>query len=235
MNLQSVSKNKTIIITGASRGIGKEVVVQLSKNKFHKIYALSRNLNKMNQSFNHLTNVTCVSFDLNGNIEEQLEEIVRKEESIDVLINNAGLLINKEFNKLTSKDLLLSYQVNVFGVIKTIQQCYPKLNKSSHIVNISSIGGYQGSVKFAGLAAYSSAKAAICNITEILAEEYKESGIKINCLCLGAVQTEMLEEAFPDYLAPTKPDEMAQFISDFALTGSKFFNGKIIPVSISTP
>ena len=127
------------------QGIGG-VVIQLSKNKSHKIYALSRDLDKMNQSFNQYSNVTCVSFDLNGNIEKQLEEIIQKEESIDVLINNAGLLINKEFNKLTSKDLLLSYQVNVFGVIKTIQQCYPKLNKSSHIVNISSIGGYQGSL-----------------------------------------------------------------------------------------
>ena len=91
--------NKTIIITGASRGIGKEVVIQLSKNKSHKIYALSRDLDKMNQSFNQYSNVTCVSFDLNGNIEKQLEEIIQKEESIDVLINNAGLLINKEFNK----------------------------------------------------------------------------------------------------------------------------------------
>ena len=227
--------NKTIIITGASRGIGKEIVIQLSKNKSHKIYALSRDINKMTKDFDHLTNVNSIEFNLNENIEKQLKGIIEKEESIDVLINNAGLLINKEFNKLTSKDLLLSYQVNVFGVIKTIQQCYPKLNKSSHIVNISSIGGYQGSIKFAGLAAYSSAKAAICNITEMLAEEYKESGIKINCLCLGAVQTEMLEEAFPDYVAPTKPSEIAEYICNFALTGNKFFNGKIIPVSISTP
>ena len=227
--------NKTIIITGASRGIGKEIVIQLSKNKAHKIYALSRDIDKMNQAFNHLDNVNCIAFDLNKNIENQLKEIIENEETIDVLINNAGLLINKEFNKLTSEDLLLSYQVNVFGVIKTIQECYPKLNESSHIVNISSIGGYQGSVKFPGLTAYSSAKAAICNITEMLAEEYKESGIKVNCLCLGAVQTEMLEEAFPGYKAPIEPYDMAQYISDFALSGNKFFNGKIIPVSISTP
>ena len=227
--------NKTIIITGASRGIGKETVIELSKNKSHKIYALSRDINKMTQAFNHLPNVHSISFDLNENIEKQLEKIIQKEESIDVLINNAGLLINKEFNQLTNEDLLLSYQVNVFGVIQTIQQCYPKFNASSHIVNISSIGGYQGSIKFAGLTAYSSAKAAICNITEMLAEEYKESGIKVNCLCLGAVQTEMLEEAFPGYNAPTEPYDMAQYISNFALTGNKFFNGKIIPVSISTP
>ncbi len=227
--------NKTIIITGASRGIGKEIVIQLSKNKSHKIYALSRDINKMAQAFDHLTNVNSIAFDLNENIENQLKEIIENEESIDVLINNAGLLINKAFNKLTNEDLLLSYQVNVFGVVQTIQQCYPKFNKSSHIVNISSIGGYQGSVKFPGLTAYSSAKAAICNITEMLAEEYKESGIKVNCLCLGAVQTEMLEEAFPGYKAPIESYDMARYISNFALTGNKFFNGKVIPVSISTP
>ena len=76
---------------------------------------------------------------------------------------------------------------------------------------------------------------ALVNFTELFAEEYKETAIKMNCLCLGAVQTEMLEQAFPGYVAPTTPREMANYIVDFAQTGMKFFNGKILPVSISTP
>ena len=105
----------------------------------------------------------------------------------------------------------------------------------SHVVIISSMGGIQGSVKFPGLSAYSSSKAAVINLTELLAEEYKESGPSFNVLALGAVQTEMLQEAFPGYKAPTTPSEMARFIGDFAFTGNKFFNGKILQVSNSTP
>jgi NAD(P)-dependent dehydrogenase (short-subunit alcohol dehydrogenase family) len=104
-----------------------------------------------------------------------------------------------------------------------------------HIVNISSMGGFQGTVKFPGLAAYSSSKAALVNFTELFAEEYKETSIKMNCLCLGAVQTEMLEQAFPGYVAPTSPSDMASYIVDFSFNGSKYFNGKILPVSSTTP
>jgi NAD(P)-dependent dehydrogenase (short-subunit alcohol dehydrogenase family) len=97
------------------------------------------------------------------------------------------------------------------------------------------MGGFQGTVKFAGLTAYSTSKAALCSFTELFAEEYKESTIKMNCLCLGAAQTEMLEEAFPGYQAPVSAEKMAEFIADFALKGHQWMNGKIIPVSLSTP
>jgi len=116
-------------------------------------------------------------------------------------------------------------------------QCFlPKLNPvGSHIVNISSMGGFQGSMKFAGLAAYSTSKAALCSFTELFAEEYKETTIKMNCLCLGAVQTEMLEQAFPGYQAPLTPEQMASFIADFSLNAHQYLNGKIIPVSLTNP
>jgi NAD(P)-dependent dehydrogenase (short-subunit alcohol dehydrogenase family) len=120
--------------------------------------------------------------------------------------------------------------------METVQYFISKMNAThSHIVNISSMGGFQGSMKFAGLAAYSTSKAALCCFTELFAEEYKETNIRMNCLCLGAVQTEMLAEAFPGYNAPIQPKEMAKFIVDFAENASRFINGKIIPVSLSTP
>ena len=90
-------------------------------------------------------------------------------------------------------------------------------------------------MKFPGLAAYSSSKGAVLTLTELLAEEYKEQQISFNALALGAVQTEMLEEAFPGYKAPVSAKEMADYIFNFAVTGNKFFNGKIIQVSSSTP
>jgi NAD(P)-dependent dehydrogenase (short-subunit alcohol dehydrogenase family) len=72
-------------------------------------------------------------------------------------------------------------------------------------------------------------------LTECLAEEFKEKNIAFNCLALGAVQTEMLVEAFPGYKAPLTAEEMAEFIMSFSLDGQKYLNGKIIPVSMSTP
>ena len=166
-----------------------------------------------------------------------IAEIKKTKKSLDVLINNAGELVNKPFEKITEKELHSVYNTNVFAPYQLIQETLPLLNKKtkSHIVNISSIGGYQGSAKFAGLSAYSSSKAALCGLTECLAEEFKNKNIVINCLALGAVQTEMLNKAFPGYKAPVTAKQMAYFICDFALNGQKYFNGKIIPVTLSTP
>ena len=97
------------------------------------------------------------------------------------------------------------------------------------------MGGIQGSMKFGGLAAYSSAKGAVITLSELLAEEYKEHQIAFNVLAIGAVQTEMLAEAFPDYKAPLSAQEMANYIYDFSLTGNKFYNGKVLQVSSTTP
>jgi NAD(P)-dependent dehydrogenase (short-subunit alcohol dehydrogenase family) len=151
------------------------------------------------------------------------------------LINNAGLLINKPFETITHQDFHNSYQVNVIGIMEATQALLPLLKDGAHIVNISSMGGFQGSLKFAGLTAYSTAKAALCAFTEMFAEEYKATNIHMNCLCLGAVQTEMLAQAFPGYEAPTSPEQMANFIANFAEHSGQLLNGKIIPVSASNP
>ena len=228
--------NQTIIIVGASRGIGKELVEKFAIDSSNTVFALSRNLQKMQELFGHLPNVRAVEFDLSKNVALQAKAIFENISQIDILINNAGKLVNKPFTELTHEDISICYQVNVIGVMETTQAAVPKMiDNGGHIVNISSIGGFQGSVKFAGLSAYSTSKAAVCSFTELFAEEYKDSKIKINCLCLGAVQTEMLEEAFPGYEAPVSASKMADFIAHFALTGNQWMNGKIIPVSLSTP
>ena len=117
-------------------------------------------------------------------------------------------------------------------MIRTVRH---KMGKEGHVVTVSSMGGVQGSMKFPGLSAYSSSKGAVITLTELLAEEYKETGPSFNVLALGAVQTEMLEEAFPGYQAPVTALEMATYIKDFALTGHKLYNGKLLQVSNSTP
>ena len=227
---------KTIVVVGASRGIGHAIVHQLAQNSDFTILALSRDVEKMKRSFDGLSNVRCQHFDLSADVAHQAKQLFEGISSIDIIINNAGLLVNKPFTELSHNDIASCYQVNVIGVMETVQAAVSKMNPvASHIVNISSMGGFQGTMKFAGLSAYSTSKAALCSFTELFAEEYKDSTIKMNCLCLGAAQTEMLEEAFPGYIAPVSADKMAEFIVDFALKGNQWMNGKILPVSLTTP
>ena len=227
--------DKTILVVGASRGIGKAIVDQLAGMEGYRILAFARNTERMKTNFAQYDNVEIFGLDLSkSDVRESIENLIDHVEKIDFMINNAGALVNKPFTELTNNDISYCFNVNVIGVMHAVQACVPKM-KSAHIVNISSIGGFQGSVKFPGLAAYSTSKAALCSFTELFAEEYKDSDIKMNCLCLGAVQTEMLEEAFPGYQAPVSAEKMAEYIVDFTLRSHEWMNGKIIPVSLSTP
>ena len=225
---------KNVIITGTSRGIGFELAQLFAKNNCN-VLAISRNEKPLKNL--NIQNITTLSVDFTKENEfKKVTEFVSKNwKQVDILINNAGKLINKPFEELTSAHFLEVYQVNVFAVAELTRQLLPFLKKGSHVVSISSIGGIQGSVKFPGLAAYSSSKGAVLTLTELLAEEYKEQGIAFNALALGAVQTEMLAEAFPGYKAPVSAIEMAAYILNFALTGNKYYNGKILQVSSTTP
>ena len=225
---------KNIIITGTSRGIGYELVQQLAAEG-HNILALSRHTATI--ELLNLPNVHCIPFDITlASDRKAVGDFVKGQwQKVDILIHNAGRLINKPFEELTEEDFLEVYKVNVFGVAQLTRQLLPFMEKGSHVVSISSMGGVQGSLKFSGLAAYSSSKGALITLSELLAEEYKERGIVFNTLALGAVQTEMLTEAFPDYKANITPQQMARYITDFALNGGEVFNGKVLQVANTTP
>ncbi|MTG97268.1 MULTISPECIES: SDR family NAD(P)-dependent oxidoreductase [Myroides] len=225
---------KNIIVTGTSRGIGLESV-KIFAAMGYQVLAISR---KISTELSTLENVHCLSVDLTK--EDDLKQVCEFIEQrwagkVDILVNNAGKLINKPFEELTKEDFLEVYNVNVFGVVGLVQVCIPFMSVNSHVVTISSMGGVQGAMKFGGLAAYSSSKGAVSILSELLAEEYKDRGISFNVIALGAVQTEMLEEAFPGYQAPLMPEEMAEYICDFALNGNKYFNGKVLQASSTTP
>ncbi|MGJ5643399.1 SDR family NAD(P)-dependent oxidoreductase [Formosa sp. S-31] len=225
---------KNVIITGTSRGIGLELVKSFAALG-HNVMALSRNTEPVKKL--NLAQVTALPFDLSSPEDYKKTETFIQDnfKHVDILIHNAGALVNKPFSELSSEDFLKVYQTNVFGVAELTRVTLPFMNKGSHVVTISSMGGIQGSLKFPGLAAYSSSKGAVITLSELLAEEYKDSGIAFNVLALGAVQTEMLAEAFPGYIAPTTPEAMAGYISNFALTGHAFYNGKVLQVSSTTP
>lgn len=224
---------KKIIITGTSRGIGHELALQFAQAG-HQVLALSRTIapNLLGKQ-----NITCLSVDLSNEDDLiQVENFLSSTwKNVDAIVHNAGSLVLKPFLETTSQEFESIYRVNVFGVANLTRVCLPYLQKGSHVVTISSMGGIQGSMKFAGLSAYSSSKGAVITLSELLAEEYKEQGISFNVLALGSVQTEMLAEAFPGYKAPLTASEMANYIFDFTLTGHKYYNGKVLQVSSTTP
>jgi short-subunit dehydrogenase len=226
-------QNKNIIITGTSRGIGYEMALQFA-NAGYNVLAISR---KTPQILIEHENITCLPIDISD--ENQLQEVgefVSKTwKKVDVLIHNAGSLLHKNFTEITTQEFQNIYKVNVFAVAELTKICIPFMEKGSHVVTISSMGGIQGSMKFAGLSAYSSSKGAVITLSELLAEEFKEKGIAFNVLALGSVNTEMLQEAFPGYEAPLSAKEMADYIYNFALTGNKYYNGKVLQVSSTTP
>lgn len=225
---------KNIVITGTSRGIGLEVC-RLLAAQGHRILSLSRTIQP---DLLLMPNVTALSVDL-ANLSEFSEEINKHLTTtlgrVDALIHNAGALVNKPFESLSMTDFQRVYEVNVFGVAQLTQLCLPLMNAGSHVLTLSSMGGVRGSAKFPGLAAYSSSKGAVIILSELLAEEYKDKGVSFNVLALGAVQTEMLSEAFPGYHAPISAPEMGAYVADFALNGQRFYNGKVLEVSSSTP
>lgn len=223
-----------VIITGSSRGIGFELA-RLFADEGHRVLALSRNNGPIKELQNE--NITSFPFDLvaKADIAKLSDVLVDEWGTVDILINNAGKLLNKPFLETTTEEFEAVYRVNVLGLAEVTKTVLPKMPKMGHVVTISSMGGVQGSMKFPGLSAYSSSKAAVITLTELWAEEFKETGPSFNVLALGAVQTEMLEEAFPGYEAPITASEMAHYIKDFALTGNKMYNGKLLQVSSSTP
>ncbi len=226
---------QTVIITGASGGIGFELVNRFL-NADWRVIAISRNCLELEKIKND--HIVLLKADITIKPErERIEKICSTFSDISVVINNAGAFLKKDFLAITEEELTSIYNVNVFSPFHLIQKLIPILNKSqrAHIVNIGSMGGFQGSVKFSGLTAYSSSKFAIAGLTELLAEEFKNENISFNCLAIGAAQTKMLETAFPGYEAPVSGKEMADFIFNFATMQSKFINGKILPVSVSTP
>ncbi len=229
-----------IVITGASSGIGRETAIRLSENQENKIYAIARNrkaLITLSEAAGN-KNIIPVAMDIasgRSSLSELRNRLEKEGGRVDILINNAGHLVNKPFEDHTEADITESVSVNFTAAARLMAELLPLMASGSHVVNIGSMGGFQGSLKFPGLAWYSATKGALAVLTECLAAEYAERGISFNCLCPGAVQTEMFQKAFPGFSAPLSPADMAAFIADFAVNGNRFFNGKILPVAVSVP
>jgi NAD(P)-dependent dehydrogenase (short-subunit alcohol dehydrogenase family) len=229
-----------IIVNGGTRGIGKEIALIFAKEKSNKVFITGRNSSALKQlsAQAEYGNILTYAVDL-ADFDDQktafLKEVTRHFKSVNILINNAGLLVLRDFMEISNNEARNMMETNFFGPASVIRILAPLMPGGSHIVNISSMGGYQGSSKYRGLSYYSASKAALSCLSECLAGEFSSSGIAVNCLALGSVQTEMFKEAFPGHKAPVSAIEMAEYIVDFAIKGNKYFNGKVIPVAVNDP
>jgi len=231
-----------IVITGASTGVGRETARILAALPGNKLIVIARSSMKIQSLAGECniqrqeTIVQPVTFDLsNGDFKDLAFRISRQLGKVDVLINNAGYLLNKQVGNILPEEIDDVFNVNFKAPFLLIQALIPYFNKGAHIVNIGSMGGVQGSVKFPGLSVYSASKGALAVLTECVAAELEHTNIAVNCLAFGAVQTEMLSKAFPGYTAPLSAEHMGEFVANFAMNGHNFFNGKVLPVSLSTP
>jgi NAD(P)-dependent dehydrogenase (short-subunit alcohol dehydrogenase family) len=229
-----------ILITGGSKGIGRETALILAADKNNQVLITGRDEYALRSIENEAPYENIfryvIDFSEAGKTYSTFVEHVSSVFSIlDILINNAGTLVNKRFTELSDSEVRQMMEINYFTPVALIRSLFPLMKKGSHIVNISSMGGFQGSAKFEGLSCYSASKAATACLTECLASEFSESGVSVNCLAPGSVATEMLSEAFPGYKAPVSAREMGSFVAWFALEGGKIFNGKILPVALTNP
>ncbi|HVN59547.1 MAG TPA: SDR family oxidoreductase [Bacteroidales bacterium] len=229
-----------IVITGGSRGIGSATAIALSEDSNNRILITGRNELLLKETSKKAVNgnISWFTADLSANGKQMgllVSHISSEFSIVDVLINNAGYLVNKLFTDMQQEEIRDMMEINYFAPAMLIKELLPQMKRGSHIVNISSMGGFQGSVKFEGLAAYSASKAALATLTECLANELSPAGVIVNCLALGSVATEMVSQAFPGYKAPLEPAEMGRFIGWFAINGSLYFNGKVLPVALTTP
>lgn len=228
---------QTLLITGAGRGIGLATTRHFLEHG-HMVYACSRNLEaikELQKEFPDNCHPVFLDLKSNDSIEDLRKAIQSQNVILDYVIHNAGFLVNKPFRDISGEELEQAYRINVMAPFLLTQAVFPFLATNSHVVAISSMGGFQGSVKFPGLTAYSSSKAAVASLMECLQAEFAGYSQTFNSLCIGAVQTEMLQNAFPGYEAPLQPAQMAAFIYQFTTTAHHFLRGKTIPVSLSTP
>ncbi len=226
-----------IILTGGARGLGFELAQLILDEGIHHLCIIDRSESPWPTEA-YKENLRFIQTDIRVLTNDHLTRELNDWDSIDILINNAGVVHSQSFVDITDVDWTRLFDVNFMAAIKMIRWCVPLMSyqtSQSHILNIGSMGGYQGSIKFKGLCAYSASKAALANLTESLAVEFAELKISVNCLCPGSIDTEMFQEAFPEYRTDMSPSEMATFVWQFAKTGNRFFNGKVLPVATMTP
>lgn len=188
-------KNKIWFVTGASKGLGLALVKKLLSSGY-RVAATSRNVNDLQKAVNAGREVflpLAVDLKNESSVDNAIKETISHFGSIDVIVNNAGYGLVGSLEELTDAEVRENFDVNVFGVLNVIRKVMPVLRKqkSGHIFNIASIGGFTGN--FPGFGSYTATKFAMHGFSESLAAEAKPFGIHVSIVSPGYFRTEFLD------------------------------------------
>lgn len=188
-----MENQKVWYITGASKGLGLSLVKKLL-DQGYRVAATSRNIKQLIAAVNiESKNFLPLEVDLTSDesVKESFDKTVSIFKSVDVIVNNAGYGIGGSIEALSDRETRDSFDVNVFGTLNVIRNVMPYLRaqKSGHIINISSIAGFAAGT---GWSIYAATKFAVVGLSEVLAEDVKEFGVKVTVVMPGAFRTEFL-------------------------------------------
>ncbi len=212
-------KGKVAIITGGGGGIGRATAQALAREGAKIALCGGNNIEKLAKTEDIVKECGTEVFTLPGNLTEPdflgncIDKFANHFGQIDILINNAGLALNKPFEETTQKDFDEIFNVNVKAPFVLCQKVLPYLRKSDHaaIINISSVVGHKG---YINQAAYAASKHAVLGFSKSLANEVYTQNIRVHTICPGGVYTDMVKVARPDLTGDDMitPDEVADII-----------------------
>ena len=227
---------KKILITGSSRGIGASIA-RLAYEEGYEVLLHGKTLSKNLINISSELDSEYIIFDVSK--EDEVKKVFEGLESLDILVNSAGLNISKSFEELTSDDWKTVYDTNVFGLANVIRCAIPIIKKSNSlgkIINIASIKGIYSSV---GRVAYASSKAAVINLTAGIAKELAPK-ILVNAIAPGFTNTEMTENSWNDRIVNqvnsillkrmANPSEIAEVALFLASEKCNYITGQTINV-----
>ncbi len=234
-------KNKKVIITGATGGIGNSLVKKFTDNG-SIVLATGTKEEKLNNLKNKFNNILIEKFNLDEhkNIESFIENASNKLDGLDILINNAGITLDNISIRLTEENWKKVLDVNLTATFMMCKFAIKKMlkNKSGKIINITSIVGHTGNL---GQANYSASKAGIVAFSKSLAIEYAKKNININCVSPGFIKTEMtdkINDEFKKMLISKIPsgdlgtgEDVSNCVAFLASDMAKYINGETIHVN----
>lgn len=190
---------KTVLVTGASRGIGREITKKFAQNGYNVVINYNKSekdaktLAQELQQYNVVTMLAKADVSNEKDVQKMVNNAIKMFGNIDVLVNNAGISLSKLLQDCSSKEIGQVLNTNTLGSIYTTKAVVPNMvsNKSGKIINISSIWGEVGASMEA---VYSASKGAVISFTKAMAKELAPSGINVNCICPGVIDTDMMKE-----------------------------------------